>query len=113
MQAFAMSDDVELLGMGIGLATNVGAVRSVGEKGFIVAEGAWPAMVGELGPILGFALIVWRVAMTMTRCAGTPGMTLWMAALARPIGRATLPPPAPSRLILVQAAVQVQMALTA
>jgi hypothetical protein len=65
MQAFAMSDDVELLGMGIGLATNVGAVRSVGEKGFIVAEGAWPAMVGELGPILGFALIVWRVALAL------------------------------------------------
>jgi hypothetical protein len=64
-QAFAMSDDVGLFGMGIGLATNVGAVRSVGKKGFIVAEGAWPAMVGELGPILGFALIVWRVALAL------------------------------------------------
>ena len=60
-QAFAMSDDVQLLGMGIGLATNVGAVRAVGAKGFLVAEGAWPATVGELGPILGFALIAWRV----------------------------------------------------
>jgi hypothetical protein len=61
VQAFAMVDDVSLFGMGIGLGTNVGAVRSVGEKGFVVAEGAWPAIVGELGPILGFALILWRV----------------------------------------------------
>jgi len=61
VQAFAMSDDVQLLGMGIGLATNVGAVRAVGAKGFLVAEGAWPAMVGELGPILGFSFIAWRV----------------------------------------------------
>jgi hypothetical protein len=65
VQAFAMSDDVQLLGMGIGLATNVGAVRAVGAKGFLVAEGAWPAMVGELGPILGFALIAWRVALAL------------------------------------------------
>jgi hypothetical protein len=61
VQAFAMSDDVQLFGMGIGLATNVGAVRAVGAKGFLVAEGEWPATVGELGPILGFTLIAWRV----------------------------------------------------
>ena len=61
LQAFGMVGDVNLFGMGIGLGTNVGAVRSIGQKGFVVAEGAWPAMVGELGPILGFALILWRV----------------------------------------------------
>ena len=64
-QAFGMADDVELFGMGIGLATNVGAVRSVGKKGFVVAEGAWPSMIGELGPILGFALIAWRVLLAL------------------------------------------------
>jgi hypothetical protein len=64
-QAFGMADDVELFGKGIGLATNVGAVRAVGEKSFIVAEGAWPAMVGELGPILGFALIAWRLGLAL------------------------------------------------
>ncbi len=64
-QAFTMADDVELFGKGIGLATNVGSVRAMGDKGFIVAEGAWPAIVGELGPILGFALIAWRVALAL------------------------------------------------
>jgi hypothetical protein len=82
VQAFAMADDVEFFGKGIGLATNVGAVRAVGAKGFIVAEGAWPAMVGELGPILGFALIGWRVLL-----AGT----LLLLALRQAVVRNTLP----------------------
>jgi hypothetical protein len=64
-QAIAMVDDVNLFGAGIGLATNVGAVRSIGQKGFVIAEGAWPAMVGELGPILGFSLIAWRVMLAL------------------------------------------------
>jgi hypothetical protein len=63
VDAFEMAGEIELFGKGIGLATNVGAVRVSGSKGFMVAEGAWPAMVGELGPILGFALIAWRVAL--------------------------------------------------
>jgi hypothetical protein len=65
-QAFGMVDDMELFGKGIGLGTNVGAVRFVGEKVFIVGEGAWQVMVGELGPLLGFALIGWRVLLAGT-----------------------------------------------
>jgi hypothetical protein len=61
LDAIEMAWKSEPLGMGIGLATNVGAMRATGQKGFLVAEGAWPAMVGELGPILGFSLIAWRV----------------------------------------------------
>jgi hypothetical protein len=61
VEAFELAGKVEFFGKGIGLATNVGAVRAVGAKSFIVAEGAWPAMVGELGPLLGFALIGWRL----------------------------------------------------
>jgi hypothetical protein len=63
LEAFKISDDVGLLGKGIGLGTNVGAMRATGEKGFVVAEGAWPAIVGECGPLVGFALILWRIAL--------------------------------------------------
>jgi hypothetical protein len=61
LTAIEMAWNSESLGMGIGLATNVGAMRAIGQKGFIIAEGAWPAIIGELGPLLGFAWIFWRV----------------------------------------------------
>ena len=60
-----MSDEIPLFGMGIGLGTNVGAMRSVGQREFVVAEASWPAIVGELGPILGFLLIGLRVALAI------------------------------------------------
>jgi hypothetical protein len=52
-----------LLGMGIGLGTNFGATRVAGKKAFLVAEGAWPSTIGELGPILGVILLGLRVAL--------------------------------------------------
>jgi hypothetical protein len=54
-----------LFGHGIGLGTNVGAQRVIGERGFLIAEGAWPAAIGELGPILGLALLGLRVALAL------------------------------------------------
>jgi hypothetical protein len=52
--AFSIIADTPLSGVGIGLGTNIGAVRASGERSFLVAEGAWASTVGELGPILGF-----------------------------------------------------------
>jgi hypothetical protein len=65
LAAIEMAWSSEPLGMGIGLATNVGAMRATGQKGFVIAEGAWPAIIGELGPLLGFALILWRVMLAV------------------------------------------------
>lgn len=61
LSGLKMAGQVPLSGMGIGLGSNVGAMRAVGAKDFVVAEAAWPAMVGELGPILGILLIFVRV----------------------------------------------------
>lgn len=58
---FSMIAETPLAGMGIGLGTNIGAVRVSGERAFLVAEGAWASTVGELGPVLGFLLITLRV----------------------------------------------------
>ncbi len=55
----------KILGEGIGLGTNVGAMRKTGEKGFLLAEGSLPQIVSELGPVLGLALILWRVGLAL------------------------------------------------
>jgi hypothetical protein len=63
LSGLKMAGQVPLSGLGIGLGTNVGAMRAVGSKDFVVAEAAWPTIVGELGPILGLLLILLRVAL--------------------------------------------------
>jgi hypothetical protein len=64
--AVANAFDAPLLGHGIGLGTNVGAMRVAGKRTFLVGEGAWPVMIGELGPILGLVLIGLRLALAAT-----------------------------------------------
>lgn len=61
--AVADAFEAPLLGHGIGLGTNVGATRVAGKKMFLVGEGAWPVMIGELGPILGLVMIGLRLAL--------------------------------------------------
>lgn len=63
--AVAEALDAPLFGYGIGLATNFGAMRVAGKKAFLVAEGAWPSTIGELGPILGLVLLGLRVALAI------------------------------------------------
>jgi hypothetical protein len=55
----------KVFGEGIGLGTNVGAVRKTGQKGFLLAEGSLPLIVSELGPVLGLALIFWRAGLAV------------------------------------------------
>ena len=82
LAAIQMAWSSEPLGMGIGLATNVGAMRATGQKGFVIAEGAWPAIIGELGPLLGFALILWRLLLAAR---------LAMLAVVQALGKNPLP----------------------
>jgi len=63
--AAAAAWDAPLLGNGIGLGTNVGAMRATGKRTFLIAEGAWPSTIGELGPILGLILIGVRLALAL------------------------------------------------
>jgi len=55
--------DQPLLGHGIGLGTNVGAMRASGFQDFLVSESAWGNLIGELGPILGGAALFMRLAL--------------------------------------------------
>jgi hypothetical protein len=56
--------EVPLLGYGIGLASNFGAIRSRGTVGFFLGETPWDASLAELGLPLGLTLIAWRVALS-------------------------------------------------
>lgn len=63
--ALSKAFDAPITGHGIGLGTNVGAMRATGKKAFLIAEGAWPVTIGELGPILGLVMIGLRIALAV------------------------------------------------
>jgi hypothetical protein len=62
--AFDLIAEAPLTGHGIGLGSNVGARFSSGQATFLLAEAEWPKIVLELGPILGFAFILYRCWLT-------------------------------------------------
>jgi hypothetical protein len=52
-----------LFGHGIGTGSNVGARLTSGHVGFLLAEEEWGKVLLELGPVLGVAFILLRVAL--------------------------------------------------
>lgn len=53
-------------GMGLGMGTNVGAKILTGKRGdgvFLISEGEWGRVIGEMGVILGFTLITLRLSL--------------------------------------------------
>ena len=57
---FLNDNPIPYFGYGIGLGTNVGAMLTTGGVGFIVSEGEWGRLVGEMGFVLGIAMILVR-----------------------------------------------------
>jgi len=60
-EPFAIAADTPLLGHGIGLGTVAGAHLMTGKNLFLLNESELARDVSELGPVLGFAFIAWRV----------------------------------------------------
>ena len=57
------SPGLPFFGYGIGMGTNAGAQLLVGHADeFLIAEGEWGRMVGEMGAILGTAIIILRMS---------------------------------------------------
>ncbi|MBU6181586.1 MAG: hypothetical protein KGR46_02075 [Verrucomicrobia bacterium] len=54
-----------IFGHGIGLGTNVGAVRVSGFQDFLVSESAWGNLIGELGPLLGGLALAFRIGLVL------------------------------------------------
>jgi hypothetical protein len=62
---FGSLERIPLLGYGVGMGSNVGAQRLGASGGFLLGEGGWEVILGELGPLLGVLFIVWRVALAL------------------------------------------------
>jgi len=58
---FDLAKESPLCGKGIGMGTNVGAMRVSGQLGFLIAESEWGVVMGELGFFLGILYILFRV----------------------------------------------------
>jgi hypothetical protein len=54
-----------LFGAGIGVGSNVGARLLSGSVGFMLAEDEWTKIIMELGPLLGAAFVLFRIALTV------------------------------------------------
>ena len=57
--------DSPFFGQGVGLGTNVGASLTTGDTAFLLGEGEWSRIFGEMGPLLGFAYILFRIAIVL------------------------------------------------
>jgi hypothetical protein len=58
---YDLANQSPLFGQGIGMGTNVGAMRLKGAMEFLVAESEWGLIMGELGVFLGGLYISFRV----------------------------------------------------
>lgn len=65
LSALAQSSMMPFWGFGIGMGTNVGSLILSGSRVFLISEGEWGRVVGELGPLLGLAVIFLRVGLCM------------------------------------------------
>lgn len=61
--AFSNTEQIPLLGYGLGMGTNAGAVILTGKADkFLLAEGEWPRIILESGLFLGLLYILLRIA---------------------------------------------------
>jgi hypothetical protein len=63
--ALAQSGDKPFFGYGLGMGTNVGAQLLTGKQVFLISEGEWGRLIGEMGPLPGLFVILIRVSLTV------------------------------------------------
>lgn len=64
--ALTDSFDQPFWGYGQGMGTNAGSsLLTGGSRAFLIAEGEWGRVIGELGPLMGLALILLRVSLSI------------------------------------------------
>ncbi|MGB3619189.1 MAG: hypothetical protein WBA12_13810, partial [Catalinimonas sp.] len=65
VKALSSSFDQSFFGKGLGMGTNVGSRLLAGDRNvFLIAEGEWGRVIGEMGPLLGLALVIIRLAVS-------------------------------------------------
>jgi len=61
IDALTSSDQISFFGAGVGLGTNAGSQLLIGRRKFMISEGEWGRLIGEMGPLIGIILIGLRV----------------------------------------------------
>jgi len=69
----ALTGSVELpfFGFGMGMGTNVGSMLLTGNMDFLIAEGEWGRVIGELGQLFGIFIVLLRIVLTTTLMAAS------------------------------------------
>ncbi|WP_114751767.1 hypothetical protein [Pleomorphovibrio marinus] len=62
-ESITESNDLPFLGYGLGMGTNVGSTLLTGNRTFLIAEGEWGRLIGELGIIMGILVILIRIGL--------------------------------------------------
>lgn len=63
--AISGTSDLPFFGYGLGMGTNVGSMLFTGSLTFLIAEGEWGRMIGELGPLMGIGVVLIRLGLTI------------------------------------------------
>lgn len=63
--ALAESSKYPFFGYGIGMGTNVGSILLTGNQTFLISEGEWGRLIGELGLLLGLSVILIRLGLVI------------------------------------------------
>lgn len=61
--ALSESDKQPFFGYGIGMGTNVGSTILSGGRLFLISEGEWGRVIGEMGPVMGLTVILLRLGL--------------------------------------------------
>jgi hypothetical protein len=65
IEAISLSSDRPFFGHGIGMGTNAGSMLLRGGRYFLLSEGEWGRLIGELGAIMGLGVIFLRLRLAM------------------------------------------------
>jgi hypothetical protein len=61
------NSNLPFFGFGLGMGTNAGAQLLTGRADeFLIAEGEWGRLIGEMGAIMGMTVIILRMSMCLT-----------------------------------------------
>jgi hypothetical protein len=62
--ALTIAPGIPFFGYGLGMGTNVGSKLLTGDITFLISEGEWGRVIGELGALMGLAVVFIRLGLT-------------------------------------------------
>lgn len=66
LHAIMLSPNQPFFGNGVGMGTNVGSMLLTGGRQFLISEGEWGRIIGEIGPIFGLAIVFLRFKLAIS-----------------------------------------------